>query len=79
MRDVNRKKEYDLQYIKEKQKRIPVNWLKEDFEHRIAPAIERTGKPVSTFFKEAVEEKLMRDHLLDKIPESSGVLDNPGE
>ena len=56
-------KNSNLKYFKNKQKRVALNWLKEDFESRIEPAIQKTGKPVSTFIKEAVEEKLIRDGL----------------
>lgn len=59
-------KKNNLRYFKDKQKRIALNWLKEDFENRIEPAIQKTGKPVSTFIKEAVEEKLKRDGLSEQ-------------
>ena len=58
LRDAN------LKYYKNSQKRIALNWLKDDYERRVAPAIKRSGKPTSTFIKEAVEEKLVRDALL---------------
>lgn len=59
-------KNNNLKYMAEKQKRVALNWLKEDFENRIEPAIQKTGKPVSTFIKEAVEEKLIRDRLSEQ-------------
>lgn len=58
------KKAYDIKYRKENQKRVEVNWLKKDFEERIYPGIQKTGKPVNTFIKEAVEEKLQRENIV---------------
>lgn len=57
-------KNTNLKYFKKSQRRIALNWLKDDYEKRIAPAIKRSGKATSTFIKEAVEEKLIRDSLL---------------
>ena len=57
-------KKANLKYFKEKQKRVSLNWLKTDFEQYIEPAIRKSGKPVGTFIKEAVYEKLNREHLL---------------
>ncbi len=54
-------KKATIKYIKDKQKRIAVNWLKTDFEERIKPAIDKSGLSVSTYFKQAVEEKIQRD------------------
>ena len=59
-------KETNLKYFKNNQKRIALNWLKDDYENRIAPAIKRSGMPTSTFVKEAIEEKLVRDALLEE-------------
>jgi hypothetical protein len=56
-------KEYIAKYLKDKQIRVPLNWLKEDFENRVRPAIQKTGKPISTFIKDAVNEKLIREGL----------------
>ena len=59
-------KKTNLKYFKKNQRRISLNWLKDDYEKRIAPAIKRSGKPTSTFIKEAVEEKLVRDALIEE-------------
>lgn len=59
-------REANLKYFKRNQKRIALNWLKDDYEKRIAPAIKRSGRPISTFIKEAVEEKLVRDALVEE-------------
>lgn len=58
-------KNTNLKYFKNNQRRIALNWLKDDYEMRIAPAIKRSGMPTSTFIKEAVEEKLIRDSLIE--------------
>lgn len=59
-------KNTNLKYFKKSQRRISLNWLKDDYEERIAPALKRSGKPISTFIKEAVEEKLVRDALIEE-------------
>lgn len=58
-----KKKERDLKTFKNTQKRVPLNWQKDDFENRVKPAIKRSGLPVSTFIKQAVNEKIKRDCL----------------
>ncbi len=55
----------NMKYMEEKQLRVPLNWLKEDFEKRVKPAIKRSGMPVATFIKTAVNEKIDRDELDD--------------
>ena len=50
-------------YHKYKLKRIPLDLNKKDFEERIKPAIDRSGLPVQTFIKKAIEEKIERDGL----------------
>ena len=59
-------KDTNLKYFKNNQRRIALNWLKDDYEKRVAPAIKRSGKPTSTFIKEAIEEKLVRDSLIEE-------------
>ena len=55
----------NMKYIAENQHRIGINWLKEDFEKRVRPAIKKSGMPVATFIKTAVNEKIDRDELDD--------------
>ena len=62
-------KNNNLKYFKDKQKRVSLNWLKEDFESRIEPENRKTGKPISTYIKEAVEEKIARDRKAAELPE----------
>lgn len=59
-------KKRTLKYMSGKQKRVSLNWLKEDYDNRIKPAIDKSGLPVSTFIKEAVEEKILNEGLLDR-------------
>ena len=40
-------KDTNLKYFKNNQRRIALNWLKDDYEKRIAPAIKRSGMPTS--------------------------------
>lgn len=56
-------KQATIKYIKEKQERIEVKWKKDYYNNHIQPAIQNSGKPVATFIKEAVEEKIQRDQL----------------
>lgn len=64
-------KKTNLKYFKNSQKRIALNWIKDDYERRIAPAIKRSGKPTSTFIKEAIEEKLVKDGLIEEYSKYS--------
>ena len=58
------KKKADLKYMKAHQKRVSLNWIQPEFDEVIAPAIQKSGLPVSTFIKQAVREKLERENLL---------------
>ena len=53
-------KKATVKYMKEKQRRVGISWKKDEFNERIAPAIESTGTPIATFIKEAVDEKIDR-------------------
>ena len=55
-------KKATMKYIKEKQQRVEVCWKKTDYTEHIEPAIQESGLPVSTFIKQAVEEKIERMH-----------------
>lgn len=69
-------KEYNAKYMKDKQVRVPLNWLKEDFENRVRPAIQKTGVPISTFIKDAVNEKMVREGMC--LPEDIPSVEIPG-
>lgn len=58
-----KKKKSNKRYFEKNQKRVPLNWQKEDFETRVEPAIKKSGLPTSTFIKKAVNEKIERDGL----------------
>ena len=52
-----------MAYIKAKQREIKLRFKREDYEERIEPAIKKSGLPVATFIKEAINEKIVRDGL----------------
>jgi len=56
-------KKATIKYIQGGLKSVTVRWKIDFFNDKIAPAIERSGKPYATFIKEAVEEKIARDGL----------------
>ena len=60
----NSSKNATIKYLKDKQKRVSLNWKKSEYEEIIEPAIKHSGKSVSTFIKEAVKEKLKREGYL---------------
>ena len=60
----DKEKERSIKYIKEKLQRLEVRYQKDEFESRIRPAIEKSGKPTATFIKEAIDEKIDREGLL---------------
>lgn len=51
-----------MKYIKKKQKRLFVNFRKEEYEKEIEPYINQSGLPVSSYIKAAIKEKIKRDH-----------------
>jgi len=55
-----------IKYIKDKQKQVMVRWKKTEFTERIEPVIEKSGLPVATFVKEAVDEKIARNFNITK-------------
>lgn len=69
-------KKYTTKYMQNKQVRVPLNWLKSDYEGRVKPAILSTGIPVGTYIKDAVNEKMIRDGLCR--PEDIPSVDMPG-
>ena len=57
-------KKATLKYMKEKMKVINIRIKKDDYEQRIQPAIKKSGLPMATFIKRAMDEKIDRDGLL---------------
>lgn len=53
----------NIQYVKEHQKQIQIKYKNEEYQQHILPAIKKTGLPVATFIKQAIEEKIIRDQL----------------
>lgn len=56
-------KKSTMRYIKNKQRQFTIRFRKDDFESRISPAIKKSGLPIATFIKQAVDEKIARDGL----------------
>ena len=56
-------KEAILKYRKKNMKTLSLRYPKNVYENDILPAIEKSGKPVLTFVKEAITEKITRENL----------------
>lgn len=54
------KKKYNLQYAKNKLKRIPLDVKKEKYEE-IKAAADAAGEPVNGYIKKAIDERMKRD------------------
>ena len=54
------KKKYDIQYAKEKLKRVPLNLQKEQYE-RLKAAADAAGLPVNTYIKKVLEDAMEKD------------------
>lgn len=54
------KKKYNLQYAKNKLKRIPLDVKKEKYEE-IKAAAEAAGEPVNGYIKKAIDDRMERD------------------
>ncbi|MDE6052724.1 MAG: hypothetical protein K2G55_02960 [Lachnospiraceae bacterium] len=54
------KKQYDMQYAKDKLKRIPLNVQKEKYEE-IKAAAKSVGEPINGYIKKAIDERIERD------------------
>ncbi len=57
------KKKYDLQYAKDKLKRIPLDVKKEKYEE-IKAAADAAGEPINGYIKKAIDERMQRDNML---------------
>ena len=56
-------KQRTLKYRKKSQHTVSLAYKQDEYDNDIAPAIKKSGKPVATFIKEAVREKIDRDGL----------------
>ena len=54
------KRKYDIQYAKEKLKRIPLDVKKEKYEE-IKAAADAVNEPVNGYIKKAIDERMERD------------------
>ena len=51
-------------YIRENLHRMEIKYRNEEYESTIAPAILKSGKSMSVFVKEAIQEKIEREQLV---------------
>ncbi len=56
------KKKYDLQYAKDKLKRIPLDVKKEKYEE-IKAAAEAAGEPINGYIKKAIDDRMEREAI----------------
>lgn len=57
------KASYDMQYAKDKLKRVPLNIHKDYFTEVLQKLPEKTGMTVQGFIKAAINEKIKRDGI----------------
>lgn len=69
-KDLTRKKQYDIQYAKEKLKRIPLDVSKVTYERIKAHAAAR-GESVNGFIKRAISETMERDQVEKHFEEAA--------
>lgn len=51
-----------IKYVKDKQKQITIRYRMTDFNEKIAPAIKKSGLPMATYIKQAIDEKIDKDN-----------------
>ena len=61
MPEISTKAKYDIEYAKNKLKRIPLDVQKEKYEE-IKAAATAAGESVNSYIKKAVEERMKRDN-----------------
>ncbi len=54
------RKRASMKYVKERLHSVTLRYRKEEWESAIEPAIAKSGLPVATFVKEAIDEKIKR-------------------
>ncbi len=69
------KRKYDIQYAKEKLKRIPLDVKKEKYEE-LRVAAEAAGEPINGYIKKAIDERMERESRMPPSPAASQ-LDTP--
>lgn len=70
------KRKYDIQYAKEKLKRIPLDVKKEKYEE-IKAAADNAGEPVNGYIKKAIDERMERDSQAPSATEQQTSPDQP--
>ena len=55
------KAQYDIEYAKKNLKQVMLTVRKDYYANVLKPAAERACKPVNTFIKEAIQEKIDRE------------------
>ena len=61
MPETNTKTKYDIEYAKNKLKRIPLDVQKEKYE-QIKLAADDVGESVNGYIKKAIDQRMVRDH-----------------
>ena len=61
MPEPNTKTKYDIEYAKNKLKRIPLDVQKEKYE-QIKLAADAVGESVNGYIKKAIDQRMVRDH-----------------
>lgn len=64
-------KEATKKYMKEKQRRIIVQWKKEEFEEIIEPHVQEANMTYAGFIKEAINEKIEKMKRAEKKAKKS--------
>lgn len=61
MPETSAKTKYDIEYAKNKLKRIPLDVQKEKYE-QIKLAADAVGESVNGYIKKAIDQRMVRDH-----------------
>ena len=69
-KDLSKKTKYDLQYAKEKLKRVPLDMRLSDYE-ALKEAAAAAGEGVNTYIKKAVAQRLEREEAGEKADKHS--------
>ena len=59
-------KKATLKYMREKIKVVNLRFRKDEYEQQILTAAQKSGLPVATFIKQAIQEKIKNDELTRK-------------
>lgn len=56
----------DMQYARDKIKRIPLDVQKDYFTERLKPAADKAGEPVNTYIKNAIECRIRSEETQNR-------------